>query len=178
MRHVAALPFFLRRSDDVIADGEIRSTSETVHGLVRVEDDRLVLQWRVSRETDRVGREIRTDREIDPVQEVIVPLGGIASAKVRASWWPLSGARLVLTAADLRAFEHAVGKGGLRLDHPAELVLRLRLRDRIAAQEFAAELEMALAEQALRAADGRSEVVAGERAPSMLLKARAPSSEL
>jgi len=178
MRHVAALPFFLRRSDDVIARGQITTTAETVHGLVRVEDDRLVLQWRVSRETDRVGREIRTDREIDPVQEVIVPLGGIASAKVRASWWPLSGARLVLTAADLRAFEHAVGKGGLRLDHPAELVLRLRLRDRIAAQEFAAELEMALAEQALRAADGTSEVVAGERAPSMLLKARAPSSEL
>ena len=177
MRHVAALPFFLRRSDDVIADGEIRSTSETVHGLVRVEDDRLVLQWRVSRETDHVGREIRTDREVDPVQEVIVPLSGIASAKVRASWWPWSGARLVLTAADLRAFEHAIGKGGLRLDHPAELVLRLRLRDRIAAQEFAAELEMTLAEQALRAAEGQRAVIDGDRAQSMLLQARARSSE-
>jgi hypothetical protein len=72
MRHVAALPFFLRR-------------------------------------------EIRTDREVDPVREVMVPLSGIAGAKVRASWWPWSGARLVLTAADLRAVEHAVGKGGLRL---------------------------------------------------------------
>jgi hypothetical protein len=177
MRHVAALPFFLRRSDDVIADGEITSTAETVHGLVRVEDDRLVLQWRVSRETDRVGREIRTDREVDPVREVVVPLSGVASAKVRGSWWPWSGARLVLTAADLCAFEHAVGKGGLRLDHPAELVLRLRLRDRIAAQEFAAELEMALAEQALRAAEGQRAVRAGEPAPSMLLRAREPSAE-
>ncbi|MGH7712832.1 MAG: hypothetical protein ACREOG_16195 [Gemmatimonadaceae bacterium] len=175
MRHVVALPFFLRRSEDVIAKGEITSTAETVHGLVRLEGDRLVLQWRVSRETDRVGREIRTDREVDPVQEVAVPLSGVAAAKVRASWWPWSGARLVLTAADLRAFEHLVGKGGLRLDHPAEIVLRLRLRDRIAAQEFAGELELALAEQALRAAEVPGAVTAGDARSKMLPRAADPS---
>jgi hypothetical protein len=168
MRHVAALPFFLRRSEDVIAGGEITSTAETVHGLVRVEGERLVLQWRVSRETDRVGREIRTDREVDPVKEVAIPLHGVASAKVRASWWPWSGARLILTAADLRAFEHVAGPGGLRLDHPAELVLRLRLRDRIAAQEFTGELEMALAEQALRTAAAAQAVHGGDTAMNAL----------
>lgn len=153
MARFAALPFFLRRSEDVIARGEITSTAETIHGLLRIDGDSLVIQWRVARETDRVGREIRTDRELDPVQEVVVPLGGVAAASVRASWWPWSGARLVLKAADLRAFEQVVGKGGLRLDHPAELVLRLRISDRIAAREFAGELELALAEQALRSAE-------------------------
>lgn len=153
MQHTAALPFFLRRSEDVIANGEITSTAETIHGLVRLDGDDLVLQWRASRETDRVGREIRTDREVDPVKEVTIPLHAVANAKVRASWWPWSGARLILTAADLCAFEDVVGNSGLRLGHPAELVLRLRLRDRIAAQEFVGEMEMALAERALRVAE-------------------------
>jgi hypothetical protein len=153
MSHTAALPFFLRRSEDVIANGEITSMAETIHGLVRLEGEELVLQWRASRETDRVGREIRTDREVDPVKEVSIPLRAVAAAKVRASWWPWSGARLILIAADLRAFEDVVGNSGLRLGHPAELVLRLRLRDRIAAQEFVGEMEMALAERALRVAE-------------------------
>ena len=178
MRHIAALPFFLRRSEDVIADGEITSTAETVHGLIRVEGDRLVLQWRVARETDRVGREIRTDRELDPVREVTVPLTGVAAAKVRASWWPWSGARLVVTAADLRAFEPVVGNGGLRLDHPAELVLRLRLRDRIAAQEFAAELELVLAEHALRAAEQPEAVRAPDARANALPRAREAKQEI
>jgi hypothetical protein len=168
MRQIAALPFFLRRSEDVIADGEITSTSETIHGLVRLEGDHLVLQWRASRETDRVGRQIRTDREVDPVKEVTIPLRGVAAAKVRASWWPWSGARLILTAADLRAFEDVVGDSGLRLSHPAELVLRLRLRDRIAAQEFVGEMELALADQQLRAAEATDPLVPGGPSAKML----------
>ena len=152
MPHVTALPFFLKRSEDVIARGEITSTAETIHGLLRLEGERLIVQWRIARETDHVGREIRTEREMDPIREVVLLLSGVAVAAVRASWWPWSGARLVLTAADLRAFEHLVGEGGLRLDHPAELVLRLRLRDRIAAQEFASELQLAIAELALTSA--------------------------
>ncbi len=164
MRHSAALPFFLRRSTDVIAGSEITSTAETVHGLLRLDGDRLVIQWRVARETDRVGREIRKDREIDPLREVVLPLTGVASAVVRASWWPWSGARLVLTATDLRAFEQLVGDQGLRLDHPAELILRLRLRDRVAAREFASDLQLAIAELALRSADSRDALPAAPSA--------------
>ena len=163
MPHVTALPFFLKRSKDVIARGEITSTAETVHGLLRLEGDRLIVQWRIARETGHVGREIRTDRELDPVREVVLPLRGVAGAVVRASWWPWSGARLVLTAADLRAFEHVVGEGGLRLDHPAEVVLRLRLSDRLAAQEFASELQLAIAERALKSGDSSEAIVAAPR---------------
>ncbi|HEX2202780.1 MAG TPA: hypothetical protein VHG91_05770 [Longimicrobium sp.] len=162
MTHSAALPFRLRRGEDVVGMTEITSTSETVDGLLRLDGDRLVIQWRVTRSTDRVGTQIRTDRELEPVREVVVPLAALAGAQVRRMWWRWPpGPYLVLTAADLRAFEEVAGEGGLRLDHPAELVLPLKRPARLPAQEFAAELEMALAERALRAADDAARLGSG-----------------
>jgi len=154
MAHSAALPFVLSRSDDKIAGREITSTHETIHGLLRLDGDRVHVQWRVARSTDRVGREIRTDREVEPVREAVIPLSAIAGATVRWRWrWP-PGPYLVLTAADLRAFEEVAGAAGLNLNHPAELALPLRRADRALGNEFAGELELALAERALAAAEG------------------------
>ena len=154
MVHSAALPFILRRSDDVIGV-EITSTRETVHGLLRLDGDRVYVQWRVARSTEHVGWQIRTDREVEPVREVVIPLNAIAGATVRWQWrWP-PGPYLVLTAADLRAFEDVAGAAGLSLNHPAELALRLRRADRALGSEFAGELELALAERALAAAEGK-----------------------
>ena len=67
---------------------------------------------------------------------------------------------LVLTAADLRAFEEVAGAAGLSLDHPAELALRLRGADLELGREFAGELELALAERALAAAEAKESLVA------------------
>lgn len=93
------------------------------------------------------------------MREVVVPLAGIAAARVNRAWWRWPrGPRLVLTAADLRAFEAVAGQAGLRVDHPAELVLRMRRADHAAAIEFAGELELALAERALQAAERGSEL--------------------
>ena len=89
MRTNAALPFFLRRKHEVVGAMEITSTTERIHGLLRLEDERLVVQWRVARATERVGSEIRTDREVEPVREVVLPLraafgvnGGFAALTV------------------------------------------------------------------------------------------------
>lgn len=154
MAHSAALPFILKRSNDVIGV-EITSTRETVHGLLRLDGDRVYVQWRVARSTERVGWQIRTDREVEPVREAVIPLSAIAGATVRWQWrWP-PGPHLVLTAADLRAFEEVAGAAGLSLNHPAELALRLRGADRALGNEFAGELELALAERALAAAEGK-----------------------
>lgn len=154
MTHSAALPFILKRSHDVIGVS-ITSTHETVHGLLRLDGDRVHVQWRVARETDHVGWQIRTDHEVEPVREAVIPLGAIAGAAVRWSWrWP-PGPCIVLTAADLRAFEEVAGAAGLSLDHPAELTLRLRRADRALGNEFAGELELALAGRALAAAEGK-----------------------
>lgn len=163
MPYSGALPFVLHRSHDAVGIKEITSTHETVHGLLRLDGDKLHVQWRVARSTDRVGLEIRTDREVEPVREVVLPLSAIAGATVRWRWWQWPpGPYLVLTAADLRAFEEVAGAAGLSLDHPAELALRLRRADRELGSAFAGDLELAVAERALAAAEGNPLLEVGD----------------
>ncbi len=176
MPHEAALPFILKRGDDVFSSTGMTSTRETVHGLLILQMDRLVIQWRVGRKTEYIGGEMRTDQEVEPVQEIVVPLHGVAGSVVRRSWWSwLIGPRLVLTATDLRAFEGVTGGEGLSLDHPAELVLRLRRSDRLAAEEFSAELALALAERSVRGSEERSALEGG--GPAALEIPQLPASD-
>jgi len=155
MSRVAAVPFHLRRSEDAFTGTSVTSTTETVHGLLRLEADRLVLQWRLARQTQHVGSmSVHTDEELEEVRELTIPLSGLAGAGLRRRWWmPWSTPLLVLRAADLRAFEEVAGEGGLRQAHPAELILRLRRTDVPVAEEFASELDLALAERALAEAE-------------------------
>jgi hypothetical protein len=156
MPRSAALPFLLKRGSQVFSGSGMTTTRETVHGLLRLENDQLRIQWRVGRKTEHLDSEMRTDKEVEPVREIVVPLRGVAGAVVQRRWWDfLLGPRLALTAADLSAFEGLAGHGGLSLDHPAELVLRLRRSDRLAAEEFGAELALAIAEDAVSGAAGR-----------------------
>jgi hypothetical protein len=153
MTRTPTFPFTLKRQSDVYSGSSITSTTETVHGLLMVEENHLRIQWRVARTTDHVGSEIRRDEEMESVRQVDIPLRGVAGAVVRRRWWQWPpGARLILRATDLRAFEDLAGEEGLRLDHPAELILPLRRKDRLAAEEFAAELSLVLAERALEKA--------------------------
>lgn len=157
MPRSAAVPFTLKRSQDVLGSSYISSTTETVHGLLRLDGDRVLIQWRLARKTEHIGNEIRTDREFEAVREVVLPIDVLAGAQVRAPWLGLfGGGKLVLTAADLQAFEAVAGEGGLRLRHPAELLVRIRRSDRMLAEEFSAELAMAVAERALELYQERS----------------------
>lgn len=151
MIHRAAVPFNLHRSEDVVSLSTVTSTTEVVHGLLRLEGDRLVIQWRLSRQTESVGgASYRTDTELESVKEIVLPLSALSGASVRRRWWNMVwGPRMVLRAADLRAFEEVAGAEGLKLAHPAEIVLRLRRGDVLVAEEFAAELTLALAERTL-----------------------------
>ncbi len=149
----AAVPFLLKRGEDVMTATSYESTRETIHGVVRLEGDRLVLQWRLERKRDVMGDEMRTDKELERVREVEVPLEGVAGATVRSGWLGrLTGPRLVLTAGDLAAFEVVAGEDGLRMDHPAQLRVRTRRADRLLAEEFCAELALALAERSMDSA--------------------------
>jgi len=140
------------------------TTTERVHGVLRLDGDRLVIQWRLTRKIQTLGSGIRTDEEVEPVQEVVIPLWAVAGAGIRRPWWSFGlGLRLVLTASDLRAFDVFAGEGGLKLSHPAKLVLRLRRQDALAAEEFTAELALAKAEMSLEAADDRRRLVDGEQ---------------
>ena len=157
MARYATLPFTIRRSNDVIAGGTITQTKETIHGLVRVVGEQLTIEWRAFRETDHVGSEIRTDREVGAVRSVTVPLHRVAGGHLRRERfpWPFKP-QLVLTANDLQAFEEIAGEQGLQLSHPAELPLTLRRSDRLRADEFAAELNLAIAETGAEGASRRA----------------------
>lgn len=157
MPRSAAVPFKLRRSQDVLGSSSITTTTETVHGLLRLDGDRVVIQWRLARKTEHIGNELRTDREFEAVREVVLPIDVLAGAQVRGPLFGLfGGGKLVLTAADLQAFEAVAGEGGLSLRHPAELLVRIRRSDRMLAEEFSAELAMAVAERALELHQERS----------------------
>ena len=150
MPHSASLPFTLKRRQEVFGLSSMTTTTELIHGLLRLDGDRVVIQWRLGRKTEHLGGEIRTDQEYEAVREVVVPLEAVAGAMVRRRWWErFSAPRLVITGADLQAFEEVAGEEGLRFKHPAELVLKVRRRDRMLAEEFAAELVLAVAEQSL-----------------------------
>ena len=166
---LAAVPFMLKPSTDgvwswIFSGDESEFTTKTAHGLVRLEADRLVMQWRVAVRTDwRSGSKMETREEIEPVQEVVIPLDSVAGAVVpRRRWWQLTGPRLVLTASDLLAFERIAGQQGLRgLKHPAKLVLRIKRADRLIAEEFAAELALALARRQVGGAEPDASLPAG-----------------
>ncbi len=149
----SALPFHLTRSSQVIDAEGIRQTTERIDGLLRLDGNGLVVQWRAVRQTRRYGNVTRSDQELDPVRESVVPLAALAGAEVRAGVRHWLHPRVVLTAADLRAFEDVAGAAGLRLDHPDTLLLDIRRADRLAAREFAADVNLALAERALGKAE-------------------------
>jgi len=128
----------------------ITSTRETMHGIVRLDGDKVVLQWRTERKIDRVGWTIGTEREVDPVREVSLPLAVLADAQVRLGWLRRY---LVLKGADLRAFEQLASSEALPMTHPAELVLRVPRSGREAALEFASDIRLALADRAIATAE-------------------------
>ncbi len=106
----------------------------------------------LGRKTEKLGAGITTNEEFEEVREVRLPLAAIAGAHVRKRWWEFwRGPRLILNANDLEAFDVITGQHGLRLAHPAQLILGLRFRDRLPGEEFAAELEMAVAKHVLEA---------------------------
>ena len=170
MRHTATLPFRLKRSKEEFGAASMTSTTETVHGLLRLDGDRLVVQWRLARHTEHLGSGYKTDDEMEAVREEVVPLEAVAGAFVRRRWWEFwKGPQLVLNATDLRAFDEIVGEDGLRLSHPAEFVVGLRRADGMLAEEFTAELTLAVAELATeryQALSGKAPKTLGPASPS------------
>ena len=84
----------------------ITTTTETVHGLLRLEGDKLTVQWRLGRKTDHLGSESYTDEEFEPVCEATIPISALAGATVRRPWWRFwSGPRIVLVASDLQVLD-------------------------------------------------------------------------
>jgi hypothetical protein len=175
MTSSATVPFLIRRDHSVIRGPEITATREDSYGLLRLDGQRLVAQWSTVREVSRVGSTVRVDRDLGPVRDVSLPLRALAGARTR--WrllpWPPRW-QLVLQAGDLQAFRALADEAGLPLDHPAELVLDLRRTDRGLARQFAAELDLALAEDALEAAERDDPLLPGHAPESATVRPPMP----
>ena len=142
---IAALPFQVSGEHQVIANGTVTTTEERRHGVVHLEGTTLTVQWRVEREIQKVGVEIRTDVERDGMRSVPVRVDQLGDARVRSRGrWFWRRWELVLTARDLSAFDPLVGNDGFAFEHPAELVLPVRSADIELAREFASEVELAM----------------------------------
>jgi hypothetical protein len=88
MARSASLPFLIKRAADAFSGVGMTTTRETVHGLLRLENDALTIQWRVGRKTEHLGAtDMHTDQEVEPVREIVVSLRGVAGAVVRRRWW-------------------------------------------------------------------------------------------
>jgi hypothetical protein len=151
---IAALPFQVSGNHQVFTNGTVTTTEERRHGVVRLEGATLTVQWRVERKIQKIGPETRTDVEQDGMRSVPVRVDQLGDARVRTRGrWFWRTWELVLTARDLSAFDPLAGNDGFTFEHPAELVLPVRSADIQLAREFASEVELAVAELALSAAE-------------------------
>lgn len=152
---VATLPFRLSARHQVVLGGTVTTTDERRHGVLRLERETLVVQWRVEREVQRIGPGVRTDMERDGLRDVAVPVRMLGDVRVsaRGRWWWRRW-ELVLTARDLVAFDGLAGADGFAFDHPATLVLPVLTSNVELAQEFASEVALAIAELAMADAEG------------------------
>ena len=137
------------------------TTTETVHGQVSLEGDQLTLQWRLARKKTNWNSG-ETDEEFESVRDATIPLSAIEGVIIRRPWWRFwSGPRVVLVASDFRALEAVTREEGIRLAHPAKLVLAVRRADALVATEFAAELDISIAERGLARSNERRQLSEG-----------------
>jgi hypothetical protein len=152
------LPFrFVKEDAQVGGPTRVTTTSELCEGLVRVDGDALVFQFVVTRTVTRVGGvSVLTDRSSEPVREVRVPVGSLASIRLRRTGW-LRRREIILTARDLHAF---IGIPGA---HAQDLPIPVPRQHAAEAVELVGTVELAMADHALKVAEsgGLPELSAG-----------------
>lgn len=152
MRTCPAVPFHFFSADESVRIGPFHGMTvreRTISGLLSLGADAVTVQFQVARGLVHMGGGgLVTERTTEPVQECVVPLTALADLRVqRPRWRTRADFTLVLVAKDLRAFEQIPGANG------HELALRVAGRNRDDAEEFASELQLALADEAVRLSD-------------------------
>jgi len=153
------LPYRFVKTKDAQVGGptQVTTTHELCEGLVRADADALVFQLLVTRTVTHVGgTSVKTDRFTEPVREIRVPVGAIASIRMRRRGW-LRRRQVVVTARDLRAF---IDLPGARAQ---ELIIPVSRQHADLAAELVGTVELAMADHALKLAEsgGLPELSAG-----------------
>ena len=143
------VPFTIRVPGDsrVGKWGDVSTTKHRVHGLARLEGDALVLEWSGTIEHQYIGLEVRTERVPLPVRRLAIPVRLIRAIDLEGGWWR---PRIELRVSALEALGELPG---VEQDRAR---LKVSRRDRGAAGELVAAVEMALADRALAEAERRS----------------------
>jgi len=133
---VIPIPFSLRRA---VQDPATYLQNVTqVDGLVGMEDDDVVLQYRVK--SSRWTRSWTQEHEESGVRETRLPLRAIRRAELRRGWFRT---RVVLFPADLRGFAEIPGFSG------TELTLRIPRGESGGAEQLVSSIELGLSARLL-----------------------------
>jgi hypothetical protein len=139
------LPFRLEAGDDTqVATWYTRSVSYTLHGILRLDERALVLQWSGTADVVEVkGTATRVSEEAVPVRTLALAIAHVAGATLRGWWRP----RVVLRARTLEALAPVPGA------QAGAVTLWIARRDRAVAAELISGIEIMLADAALAAAE-------------------------
>jgi hypothetical protein len=108
------LTFNLQKpSQDHATGGSFAWSTFKVHGVLQVDEDRVVLEWAVTESSGKVdGVDVKMDVKELPVEAVELPIERLYEAKAHTGWWK---PRVTLIANDLRLFQGIPGVEGTGL---------------------------------------------------------------
>lgn len=143
---ILAVPFSLSLPKEAAVDGAaVQSKVYQVRGMVRLEADRLTLEWSGSVEIVEVrGKGVRTLRQSVPAQRLVLPTSRIALFEARGRWWKPYLELRTDSIATLELMPTAVA---------GKVVLRIARSDWNAARELASHVHLAMADAALHEAE-------------------------
>jgi hypothetical protein len=143
---ILAVPFSLALAKETMFDrGRVQSKAFQVRGVVRLEADRLIIEWSGSVEiTEIQSGSVRNLRQSVPAQRLVLPTSRIAHIELRSRWWK--------PYIELRT----AGIGPLDLVPTASagcVDLHVARRDKAIAKEFVSHVQLEMADAALKDAE-------------------------
>lgn len=143
---ILAVPFSLALPKEASVDrGSVQSKVYQVHGMARLDGDRLTLEWSGSIQITEVqGHGVRTLRQSVPAQRLVLPASRIARFEARGRWWKPYVELRTDSIAPLELVPTAAA---------GRILLRISRRDWGAARELASHVQLAMADAALHDAE-------------------------
>lgn len=143
---ILAVPFSLSMPKEATVDGRhVQSRVYQVRGMARLDGDRLTLEWSGSVEIVEVhGEGVRTLRQSVPAQRLVLPAARIAMMTAHSRWWRPYIELRTDSIAPLELMPTATS---------GRVALRISRRDWGAARDLISQVQLAMADAALREAE-------------------------
>lgn len=141
-----SVPFALSLGKEAsVVRNHVVSKKFQVRGVARLERDRLTLEWSGSIEITEVDKgTVRHLRESVPAQRLVLPAARIAAIEIRGRWWK---PHIELRTLGIGPLELMPGASAGRVD------LRISRRDWSVAAELVSQVQLEMADAALREAE-------------------------